>query len=124
MVSSLMFVLPRPPQAMNAMFNLSFRFRPRSSAGAPVSTPAAATAPPTNSRRVIRRWRVLFVAFFMTLLLAARVAAGMHRSAYHPCVYFRLDAPDGHDGQVVSWRGAATKLCEVAQAGVDEPFRR
>jgi hypothetical protein len=58
-VSSLRLVLARPPHAMNAMFSLSLRFRPRSSAGAPASAPAAAKVVPTNSRRVIRRWRVL-----------------------------------------------------------------
>ena len=52
-VSSLMRSVARPPEAMNAMFSLSFRFRPRRNAGAPVITPAAARAPPTNSRRVI-----------------------------------------------------------------------
>ena len=65
MVSSLRFVLARPPHAMNAMSSLPFRFRPRRIAGAPVMTPAAATAPPTNSRRVICRWRVFLADFFM-----------------------------------------------------------
>ena len=48
-----MFSVARPPEAMNAMSSLLFRFWPRRSAGAPVIAPAAATAPPTNSRRVI-----------------------------------------------------------------------
>ena len=34
----------RPPQAMNAMFSLLFRFWPRRKAGAPVIMPAAARA--------------------------------------------------------------------------------
>ena len=51
-VSSLMFALARPPQAIIAMFSLLLRFWPRRNAGAPLITPAA-RAPPTNSRRVI-----------------------------------------------------------------------
>jgi len=50
--SPFMFALARPPQAIIAMFNLLFRFRPRRKAGAPAITPAAARAPPSNSRRV------------------------------------------------------------------------
>ena len=42
MVSSPRLARARPPQAMNAMFSLSLRFRPRSSAGAPANAPAAA----------------------------------------------------------------------------------
>jgi hypothetical protein len=52
---------------MNAIRNLLFRFWPRRIAGAPVTTPAAATAPPTNSRRVIRRPRVPLLEFFISL---------------------------------------------------------
>jgi hypothetical protein len=54
------------------MVSSSRRFRPRSNAGAPATTPAAATAPPTNSRRVIWRWCLFFVVFVMALLLDAR----------------------------------------------------
>ncbi len=63
MMSSLMLSLARPPQAMNAMSSLLFRFRPRSSAGAPATIPAAVRAPPTNSRRVIRRGFLVTLCF-------------------------------------------------------------
>src|SRR3569623_892437 len=52
-VSSPRRALARPPQAMNAMFSLLFRFCPRKIAGAPAITPAVVNVRPTNSRRVI-----------------------------------------------------------------------
>ena len=47
------------------MFNLLFRFWPRSNAGAPVMTPAVAKARRTNSRRVIGSDYVFFMVFFI-----------------------------------------------------------
>jgi hypothetical protein len=67
MVSSLRLARARPPQAMNAIRNLLFSFWPRRIAGAPVTTPAAATALPTNSRRVIRLPRIPLLEFFISL---------------------------------------------------------
>src|ERR1044071_3229850 len=52
MVSSARLAFARPPQAMNAMFSLLFRFCPRRNAGAATTAPAA-RARATNSRRVM-----------------------------------------------------------------------
>src|SRR5438876_925724 len=76
-VSSPKLALARPPQAMNAMFNLLLRFCPRRNTGAPLIIPAA-RARPTNSRRVIGRERGLFVVFFMVKLATiARLVPGI-----------------------------------------------
>src|SRR5687767_985218 len=54
---------------MNAMRSLLLRFWPRRKAGAPVMRPAAVTAPPTNSRRVISRCRLLLTHLLIASLL-------------------------------------------------------
>src|SRR5213593_2675551 len=67
MVSSEKLALARPPQAMNAMFNLLFRFWPRRNAGAPATTAVVARVLATNSRRVIGLGGVIFAEDFMGL---------------------------------------------------------
>src|SRR5258705_11575438 len=66
-VNSARLALARPPQAMNAMFSLLFRFCPRKIAGAPAITPAAINVPPTNSHLVIPRADRIFVERFIDL---------------------------------------------------------
>jgi hypothetical protein len=66
-VSSDKLALARPPQAMNAMFSLLFRFWPRRNAGAAVMTAVAATVCPTNLRRVMGFGDVNFAGDFMGL---------------------------------------------------------
>src|SRR5262245_66643700 len=67
MVSSDKLALARPPQAMNAMFNLLFRFWPRRNAGAPAMTAVVAMVLAINLRRVIELDGVIFAEDFMGL---------------------------------------------------------
>src|SRR5881392_2948787 len=63
-VSSSRLALARPPQAMNAMFNLLLRFWPRRNAGAPAITAVVAMVCATNLRRVIERDGVILAEHF------------------------------------------------------------
>src|SRR5262245_8569433 len=80
-VSSARLALPRPPQAMNAMFNLLFRFWPRRSAGAPAMTADLARVLATNSRRVIGLGGVIFAEDFIGAYLQ-RITAFQERVQY------------------------------------------
>ena len=83
-VSSSMRSVARPPEAMNAMSSLPLRFLPRRSAGAPAMSPAVPSAPPTNSRRVIRGGCAFFpFVVFMAVFPGAhsrRAARGTART--------------------------------------------
>src|SRR5688572_7369429 len=67
-VSSARLVFARPPQAMNAIFSLLFKLRPRRNAGAPATDPTAAKARPANVRRVIAELDGVVVGLFMEVL--------------------------------------------------------
>src|SRR5687768_5795024 len=81
-VSSARLALARPPEPMNAMFSLLFRFCPRRIAGAPAITPAVISVRPTNSRRVISRAGRIFAESFIDLpqvmIRAERIAQEVH----------------------------------------------